>query len=132
MNLKLIRKAATPDGIFSELRTEDDKLVAHTLEHSFAQEDGDGYKPKVPPGTYRCIRGTHRLHDLKPFDTFEVMKVPGATGILFHVGNYNKDSEGCILLGSTTGPTGLGFSRTAFEGFMELQAHSTEFFLEVV
>lgn len=131
MNLKLIRKSAKSEGIFSELRTEDEKLVAYSLEHAFAQEDGDGYKPKVPPGVYRCIRGTHRLHDLKPFDTFEVMKVPGATGILFHVGNYNKDSEGCILLGQGATETALVYSQRAFENFMELQARTTEFFLEV-
>ncbi len=136
MNLKLTRNDFNQSGIFGRLETEDGKLVAYTLEHAFGAHAPDTttieYRPKLPVGTYRCIRGTHRLHDLKPFETFEVQKVPNATGILFHVGNYNADSEGCILLGDTTSPTGLGFSRKAFENFMDLQAHYNEFFLEVV
>lgn len=132
MNLKLTTTDRKSSGIFGRLETEDGQLIAHTLQHAYPQEDGDGYKPKLPPGVYRCIRGTHRLHDLKPFETFEVMKVPNATGILFHVGNYNKDSEGCILLGQGVMAEALVYSHKAFEEFMEKQGTCTEFFLEVV
>lgn len=136
MNLKLIRKEFKQSGIFGRLETEDGRLVAHTLERAYPSPANEfmnnDFIPKLPHGVYRCIRGVHRLHDLKPFETFEVMRVPGATGILFHVGNYNKDSEGCILVGQGVMADALVYSRKAFEDFMEKQGTCTEFFLEVV
>lgn len=54
---------------------------------------------KIPAGVYTC----------KPYssdkfkDVFEVTNVPGRTAILFHVGNFSEDTEGCILLGLESG-----------------------------
>lgn len=132
MNLRLERTRTTPEGVFGRLSTEDGRLIAYTLEHAFGPFPEAGYFAKVPKGIYRCVRGTHKLHDGIPFETFEVLKVPGATGILFHVGNYNKDSEGCILLGEAEQEDSITHSRAAFEKFMQLQAQTNEFFLEVV
>lgn len=99
MDLILTRKQFRADGIFSELRDEEGNLIAVTLEHAY-QDDLPGFVPKIPNGKYLCKRGVHRLaskaHD---FTTFEITGVPGCTGILFHVGNFNNDSEGCVLLG---------------------------------
>lgn len=114
----LIHKRFCPDGIFGELYR-DGTLVAYTLEHSFDN------KPKVVDGSYTCIRGPHRLHGMtEDFITFEIKNVPPfngnpVTGILFHWGNYNKDSDGCVLLGSTTAPTMVGNSRQTWSNFMK-------------
>ncbi len=136
VDLKLKRIDYYSDGIFGELYDKSGHRVAVTLEHAYDSGNGDGsYVPKLPNGTYKCVRGTHRLADLKEFETFEVMGVPGHTGILFHVGNYNKDSSGCILVG-----TGLEFvakthmitqSRAAFQRFMDSQKNINEFILVV-
>jgi len=118
MNLR--RTRATLDGIFGELRKEDGSFVAYTLEHSFDE------KPKIAKGIYTCIRGPHRLHNMtEDFITFEIENVPNfqgksVSGCLFHWGNYNKDSDGCVLLGSTQMPTMIGNSRATWADFMKM------------
>ena len=134
MNLKLKNMDFREDGIFGILLDENNKQIAVTLQHAYDSGLGDGsYAPKLPNGEYNCIRGMHKLHDLKPFETFKVNGVFGHSGILFHIGNYNKDSDGCILLGHGYGgdPRQLYMSRTTFESFMALQHGVDEFILTV-
>lgn len=50
----------------------------------------------IPLGTYLC----QRVNSPKFGDTFEVTDVEGRENILFHTGNWVKDTEGCILLGT--------------------------------
>lgn len=120
MNLALVRKRNDESGVFGELRIPDtDAVVAMTLERAYS--DNGIWAPKVPPGEYICKRGTHIIEDGKgPFETFEVMGVPGHTGILFHMGNYNRDSQGCILLGRFVYGNALVKSAIAFDGFLNL------------
>jgi hypothetical protein len=137
MNLTLKRGDADIDGVFSQLTSDDSgKLIAMTLEHAYPQEDGS-YAPKIQPGTYTCVRSLHQLHNMeRPFITFEITGVTGHTNILFHVGNFNEDSEGCVLLGeyitrSATGVQMLTNSRVTFEKFMSFQENVTSFTLTV-
>jgi hypothetical protein len=55
---------------------------------------------------------------VNPFETFEVTGVTWHTGILFHPGNTEKDSSGCILLGTGINGFTLSNSREAFAFFM--------------
>jgi len=131
MTLTLIRRNFRPDGIFSDLMTEDGRLMAKCLEHSF-----DG-KPKVYDGTFTCVKGTHQLDHEGPFTTFEITGVQGHSGILFHVGNYNKDSDGCVLLGedivkSDVVPWMITKSKIQFDDFMTIMGDLTEFMLKVI
>lgn len=138
MDLKLIRKEYRSDGIFSELISEvDGVLIAHTLEHAY--EDGQGgYAPKIPMGTFTCVRGQHRLEGMtEDFTTFEITGVDGHSNLLFHSGNFNRDSSGCLLLGAAevTSEGGIRMvtaSRATFAKFMELQADVDTFNLTVV
>jgi Family of unknown function (DUF5675) len=125
-NMKLQRTRYTADGIFGWLLDSSGNGTAHTLEHSY------DLKPKLPAGTYKCVRGKHQLHGGIPFETFEVTGVAGHSGILFHVGNYNKDSDGCILLGAGTLPGMITNSRLAFALFMDSLRGINEFTLEVL
>ena len=130
MNLRLKRYPPDPDGIFGVLYDEEGVEVCETLEHTF-----DG-KPALPPGVYPCVRGEHRLKNLVPFITFEVTSVEGHSGILFHCGNYNADSRGCVLVGDNIlmqsgTPHMITGSRLAFRRFMELQADLDHFTLTV-
>jgi len=135
MNLSLTRCHWDIDGIFGELHSEQSHLICETLEHAYLH--GDTYFAKIPPGGYICKRSQHRLHGMQEdFETFEVMGVPGHTGLLFHWGNFNRDSEGCILLGEAIKITEdkeemLTNSRRAFASFMALQDGSDEFTLIV-
>lgn len=93
MTLTLVRKEFREDGIFSELLDEKGNFLAVTLEHSY------DLKPKLYNGEFTCIKGLHRLHNNIAFETFEIAGVKDHTGILLHPGNWQTDSEGCILLG---------------------------------
>lgn len=124
--LKLTRTRFSPQGIFGEI-TKEGVHICYTLEHSFDS------KPALPAGIYTCKRGLHQLATMaQNFVTFEVQNVPGHTGILFHTGNVNGDSLGCILVGEKVKGDVLLQSRAAFSTFMTLLARTTDFQLEVV
>lgn len=104
-------------GIFGDLH-DGERKWACTLEHSYGS--GIEWNPKLPAGLYECVRGMHQLKGMvAPFETFEVTNVPGHSGILFHVGNFNDDSEGCILLGRYVMGNMLMQSRMTFLEFMK-------------
>lgn len=125
MDLILNRKEYRPDGIFGYLRDQVGKFSCFTLEHAYGGISG--YSAKIPPGTYDCERGLHHLFKVpNQFETFEVMNVPGHTALLFHPGNYDNDSEGCILVGNKITQLGYGAqmlanSKITFAKFMEAQ-----------
>jgi len=131
MDMFLKRNAAVAEGIFGSLSTAGGTHLFATLEHAYEQPDGT-YAPKLPPGTYACVRGQHQLaHMAQPFTTFEITGVPGHTNILFHVGNYNEDSEGCVLVGAVRSDNMITHSKMAFEAFMDLQSGVDQFNLTV-
>ena len=127
--MRLIRSEFNPDGIFGKLIDDNGDQLAVTLEHSY------NGTPKLPPGHYLCKRGMHKLEHGDPFETFEVTGVTGHTGILFHVGNWNKDSDGCILLGRVVvdSPEGrmITSSHMTFAYFMNDLVATNEFLLTV-
>lgn len=130
MTLKLNRIEFREDGIFSELLDESGKVLAHTLEHSY------DLKPKLYDGAFTCVRGPHRLNGMTSiFETFEITGVKGHSNILFHWGNWNKDSEGCVLLGSGIAQSSQGQmvtnSKVAFQEFMALLSGFNSFSLIV-
>lgn len=131
----LKREAFRKDGIFSELLDDQGNQLFCTLEHAFRDEDGH-YFPKIPDGVYECIRGQHRLEGMNEnFETFEITGISGHTGLLFHIGNFNFDSDGCVLVGSQFNkqPTVWTVinSRIAFTNFMDLQKNCDKFSLLV-
>lgn len=130
MDLKLVTTDSVKSGIFGMLYSvESPKPVFHTLEHAYETTLGT-YEPKLLPGNYLCIRGQHRLHS-GPIETFEITGVPNHNGILFHYGNYNTDSDGCVLVGIDRIGDMITDSRDAFASFMKLQDGINEFNLVV-
>lgn len=129
MILTLTRTRASKDGVFGELTA--DLLSVCTLEHAYPA--GDTWITKIPPGEYRCVRGLHRLAGMaQPFETFEVLGVEGHKNLLFHTGNFNRDSEGCILLGESANSSMILNSRRAFATFLAVTSEVDEFTLQVV
>jgi hypothetical protein len=74
----------------------------------------------IPAGQYDC----HRVDAPTWGDTFQVLGVPGRTGILFHSGNTADDTRGCILLaqhyGKLCGARAVLNSGKTFKTFMGL------------
>lgn len=135
MDLKLKRTAYRPDGIFGVLEDEGGARIAVTLEHAYISGPYSLCLSKIPAGTYTCVRGQHQLHS-GPIQTFEVTGVPHHSGILFHIGNYNTDSDGCILLGeemqvADNGMHFINLSRKTWTNFMDLQDGLQSFILVV-
>jgi len=132
MRLILRRTSFTEYGVFGALWNEQGDLLAYTLEHAYPNENVPAYLPKMPAGTYDCQRGMHTLKSSTwAFETFEVLGVPGHSGILFHTGNENDDSAGCVLIGKEIVGSRLLNSREAFKEFMRKMEGIDEFQLEV-
>ncbi len=138
MDMTLIRSRDAEDGIFGELSSSDGFFKCVTLEHAYANQTMDLFIPKIPPGVFICVRGSHQLEGMSaPFETFEITGVPGHTNLLFHVGNYNRDSNGCVLVGDKVVkfPSGMSMitnSREVFTDFMDFQEGFDVFELTVV
>ena len=69
----------------------------------------------IPKGTYKVevTFSPHFNRDLPLLDN-----VPGYEGVRIHPGNTDKDTEGCLLLGTTWGGSDfIGASRQAFDSF---------------
>lgn len=112
-------------GILGRLFRDDESRIGVTLEHAFQFKDTPAglWEPVIPKGVYTCVRGPHRLaHMTQDFETFEVTGIARHSGLIFHWGNWNTDSKGCILLGdalsnSPAGPM-ITDSRRTFAKFM--------------
>jgi hypothetical protein len=84
-------------GIFGVMTTDDGSETYCTLEHAFLDPNGvAGFLPAIPAGTYQCTR---YLSPKFGYDVFVLNGVPDHTFCEIHRGNYNADSDGCILIG---------------------------------
>jgi hypothetical protein len=121
---ELIRVAVHEDGAFGVLLHDGLPLVL-TLERTF------GDRVVIPPGEYVCRRTTFRK---RGYATYEVF-VPGHDRVLFHIGNTEEDTTGCVLLGLLFGSLGgkpaVLLSRLGFLEFMKRTAGRKEFRLRV-
>jgi hypothetical protein len=118
MKLHLKRTQHLPTATLGTLTIDGVKTDAiFTLENPKRATDKDS---RIPAGTYNCkpYSGT------KYKDVYIVENVPNRTAILFHFGNTEKDTLGCILLGNRIGK--IGFepavleSKRCFERFRSL------------
>lgn len=139
------------DGIYSDLTQEaTGEQVAVTIEHAYQRaqpsDEAPRYLPITPPGVYTCVRGKHRLDSMptgEVFETFEITGVAGHSGLLFHWGNFNRDSKGCVCVGEKEVVTANDYdhidgpdhmvtnSRATFKHFMDLQNGVNSFTLTV-
>lgn len=103
----------------------------YTLEDEYRDEKVMK-ETRIPAGTYTL--------DIQPIDTpltlkyrakypwfkkhLEIKNVPGFVGVYMHIGNFDADSAGCILLGDNAdnnviGPGSISNSTAAFKRFYE-------------
>jgi len=86
----------------------------------------------IPTGTYVC----RRVDSPKFGDTFEITGVQDRSHILFHKGNLDDDSHGCVLVGEEYDPVlgsyGIKASRDGFNEFMQRLRGMETFHLKIV
>ncbi len=113
---ELIRLEKSSQGLIGVLRM-DGVVFSFTLEPDTTF---------LKQGSYHC----KRFHGEKWPNTFEI-EVPGHTAVLFHAGNVELDSRGCVLLGSSVGKLkgdrAVLNSGVTFERFLEV-TKDQEFF----
>jgi hypothetical protein len=97
----------------------DTKFFAYSLE--------DPVRPKgvivpndtaIPAGRYEVVwEKSPRLSRKHGYDFFtpRLVGVPGFLGILIHVGNFPRDTEGCVLMGLRKYRDGIGESQKAMD-----------------
>ena len=135
INLKRI--AYTHDGTFGVL-LHDGVPFAVTLERQWL--DNQRGVSCIPTGTYtatRCNKSAeYHFRDSPRFgDTFVVDNVEGRSKILFHKGNLDDDSHGCILVGEQfgklSGDAAILSSRQGFDEFLRINQGVNSFELIV-
>ena len=119
MNLELKRISFGEDYTVGKLSL-DGRFLCYTLEDKVREVIGEPVtswkvqdKTAIPVGVYPVIiTMSARFKTRLPL----LMDVPGFSGIRIHTGNSSKDTEGCILVGSTwDGSSGwIGSSKVAF------------------
>lgn len=87
----------------------DDISTIHTLELPWL--DNRRGVSCIPTGIYKVrphISAAYPGADNNHPGAYELLKVPGRTAILIHVGNFLHDIKGCIALGLSTRRAAMG------------------------
>lgn len=126
MTFELKRVAVLSDGAFGVFM-HNGVPFAVTLERTY----DPGNTIKITSGFHECHRSRYNKGN---YDTFEIT-VPGHNQILFHKGNVELHSEGCVLVAESFAVLGdkPGVAMSA-EGFWEFMKRATgvdSFTLEV-
>lgn len=135
MKSLIIRRITTGDqGTFGVLVFEDIPF-ALSLEREWLHNRpsvGDVPGSCIPAGEYIC----KRVNSPRFNNTFEVTDVPNRSHILFHKGNLDDDSRGCILVGEEFGQlgssSGIKSSKAGYNEFMAIMSNDDEFRLIIV
>lgn len=112
MKLLIKRLHKTQNSTIGELSI-DGKFECYTLEDVERESKIYG-KTAIPKGTYElAMTMSNRFKKMMPL----LLNVPNYEGVRIHVGNYAKDTEGCILLGTSRNIDFIGGSRQAIAKF---------------
>ena len=83
----------------------------------------------IPKGKYKVIVDySNRFKKTLP----HILNVPGFEGVRIHNGNTAKDSEGCILIGSTKSKNFVGDSVNTLKKFLSLISKEKTINLQIV
>ncbi len=111
MELTLIRRTRTEKSTIGDLFV-NGEWECYTLEDKERIGDKIAGVTAIPLGNYSVVvdYSTHFSRQLP-----HVLDVPGFVGIRIHPGNTDKDTEGCILVGTNKATDFIGNSKQAFE-----------------
>jgi hypothetical protein len=128
MKFILHRVKIHKNGCFGVLMQNDDPPFAVTIERTFKPDN----EVVIPFGTHKCTRSTYYKGG---YPTYEI-HVEGHSRLLFHKGNLEAHSLGCILVGEDYrmfgNIEGIGNSAGGFKEFMKKANSIDKLDLEVV
>lgn len=100
--LTLNRTIKTDQITLGELSRDDtQQQIGVTLELPWNDNIPD--KSCIPTGVYTCAPHSSVLHP----NTYQITGVADRSEVLIHIGNFLRDTLGCVLLGAYTGADGL-------------------------
>jgi|TARA_Y100000310_G_scaffold149029_1_gene148327 hypothetical protein len=113
-SLLLIRDTFTDKSVVSKLYL-NGEFYGHTLELPW--NDNKKGISCIPKGVYE-VKKRHTEKSKYKYEHLHILDVRDRGLILMHIGNYPKNSKGCILLGNTRALNFVGESRKAFYRLM--------------
>lgn len=132
IKVKLTRSFHTPGVTLGMLQIEGaDHAPIYTLENPW--KNNKPWISCIPTGLYQCRPFSGKKYP----DVYEVIGVEDRSAILIHWGNWERNTNGCILLGLASGPIksapglpAVQSSKKAVEYFKRLIGPQ-EFILEI-
>ena len=129
IKIQLIRKQASNIGTKGRLICKAPELLLYTMENPWL--DNKPRESCIPTGIYDCeIVQSPRFGRV-----YGVTNVKDRSHILFHAGNYPRDTRGCILIGQTgdflSDTMFIGNSQKALKEFMD-KLDGKPFELEII
>jgi len=126
VSFQIKRVAVLTSGAFGVLLSNGTPFAV-TLERTY----DPGNTVKIGNGFHECHRSRYNRGN---YDTFEI-SVPGHSRILFHKGNTELHSDGCVLVAESFAmmgdKPGIALSAEGFNEFMKRAADTDSFTLEV-
>ena len=122
------------DGVFMCNTLEDtDRGLHQGMEVSEIKAKKIPGKTAIPTGRYKVTLKTQsqKFKDKKNYQFCKgylprLVDVPGYTGVLIHIGNYPKDTDGCILVGENKVKGGVVNSVATFTKLYEVLKQANE------
>lgn len=143
MELKVKRKAKRETYVIGDLSI-DEVFFSNTLEDTdrgltsdMSDEEIKEIKQKgitaIPTGRYKVVMNIQspKFSKYKQYEFCKgylprLVDVPGYEGVLIHIGNYPKDTDGCILVGKNTVKGAVMESTATFKKLYDILKNADE------
>lgn len=143
MELKVKRKAKRETYVIGDLSI-DEVFFSNTLEDTdrgltsdMSDEQIKEIKQKgitaIPTGRYKVVMNVQspKFSKYKQYEFCKgylprLVDVPGYEGVLIHIGNYPKDTDGCILVGKNTVKGAVMNSTATFKKLYDILKNADE------
>lgn len=143
MELKVKRKAKRETYVIGDLSI-DEVFFSNTLEDTdrgltsdMSDEEIKEIKQKgitaIPTGRYKVVMNVQspKFSKYKQYEFCKgylprLVDVPGYKGVLIHIGNYPKDTDGCILVGKNTVKGAVMNSTATFKKLYDILKNADE------
>ena len=101
-----------------------DEFLCRTLENSW--KNNERMISCIPEGMYEMeLKEYGRFYEEYKHPIIMLKDVPKRSEILIHIGNYPKDTHGCILLGDSVGKDAVWNSRKTYNNLYPLISQAT-------